>query len=174
MSLPQGRGSQVYLGAGKNGSDSENSSHGTPAEGRLKDGDTASQTILFVDDEPDILAVRRLVFEVVGYSVLTAGCGEEALALLQSHTVDAVVLDYLMPGMDGEETARGIRTMHPTLPIILSSCCLSVPQRVLEIVNGSVNKGMRQELLLELLQQKLGRVPDGVPAQDAAVRFDAL
>jgi hypothetical protein len=66
MSLSQGRGSQVYRSARKNGSRSASLSHKTPAEVRLKDGDTASQTILFVDDEPDILAGRRLVFEVVG------------------------------------------------------------------------------------------------------------
>lgn len=171
MSLSQGRGSQVYLKAKKNG---ESSSRQTPAEKRWKDGSTASQTILFIDDDPDILKVRRLVFEVVGYSVLTAGCGQEALEMLQSHTVDAVVLDYVMLGMDGEETARRIRATRPNLPIILSSNCLSVPQRVLEIVSGSVNKGMRQEILLEVLQQKLARAPDAASRQHAVVRFSAF
>lgn len=64
-----------------------------------------AKTVLFVDDESSILMMRRLVFEALGYSILTAISGEKALEALDLHPVDAVVLDYLMPGMDGEETA---------------------------------------------------------------------
>jgi CheY-like chemotaxis protein len=77
--------------------------------------------VLFVDDEPSILEMRRLVFESLGYSVLTAACGEDALEILALYPVDAVVLDYFMPGMDGEETARCIRKVRCDIPIILSS-----------------------------------------------------
>jgi CheY-like chemotaxis protein len=114
-----------------------------------------SATILFVDDEPSILKLRRLVFEALGYSVLTAISGEEALEALGLHRVDAVVLDYLMPGMDGEETARCIRKLRSEIPIILSSGCLEVPERLLEVVTTAVEKGARPETLIEVLEQQL-------------------
>jgi CheY-like chemotaxis protein len=130
-----------------------------------------SRTILFVDDEPSLLEVRRLIFEVMGYSVLTAESGEEALEVLRLNAVDAVVVDYLMPGMDGEETARRIRGIHADLPIILSSGCLSVPQRVLDTVNASVNKGMRQELLFDVLEQQLQLMPTAKGVHDIATQL---
>jgi CheY-like chemotaxis protein len=99
--------------------------------------------------------MRRLVFEALGYSVLTAISGEEALETLELHQVDAVVLDYLMPGMDGEETARRIRKLRSDIPIILSSGCLTVPERVLEVVTVAVEKARRPEALIEVLEQHL-------------------
>jgi CheY-like chemotaxis protein len=113
-----------------------------------------AKTVLFVDDEPAILSMRRLVFEALGYSVLTAISGEEAL-VSELHQVDAIVLDYLMPGMDGEETARRIRKLRSDIPIILSSGCLTVPERVLEVVTVAVEKAGRPEALIEIVEQHL-------------------
>jgi CheY-like chemotaxis protein len=118
-----------------------------------------------------MLAARRLMFEFMGYSVLTAESGKEALELLRSKKVDAVVVDYMMPGMDGEETARRIRKIRPNLPIVLSSGCLSVPQRVLDAVDASVNKGVQQEKLFEVLEQQLSRPPMARGAHDIAVQL---
>ena len=99
--------------------------------------------------------MRRLVFEALGYSVLTTISGEDALEAFGLHQVDAVVLDYLMPGMDGEETARRIRKLRSDIPIILSSGCLTVPERVLEVVTVAVEKAARPEALIEILEQHL-------------------
>jgi CheY-like chemotaxis protein len=115
----------------------------------------SAKLILFVDDEPSLLSMRRLVFETLGYSVLTATCGEGALKVLATYPVDAVVLDYLMPGMDGEETARRIRKVRSDIPIILSTACLTVPERVLEVVTAAVGKGAKPEVLIEVLEQHL-------------------
>jgi CheY-like chemotaxis protein len=122
-----------------------------------------AKTLLFVDDEPSILKLRRLVFEALGYSVFTAISGEEALETLERHHVDAVVLDYLMPGMDGEETARRIRKLRRDISIILSSGCLSVPERVLEIVTAAVDKGASPEALIEILERHLHPLIDSTP-----------
>jgi CheY-like chemotaxis protein len=127
--------------------------------------------VLFVDDDPDMLLARRLMFECMGYSVFTVESGKEALELLRLNTVDAVVVDYIMPEMDGEETARRIREIRPNLPIILSSGCLSVPQRVLDTVNASVNKAMRQELLFEALDQQLALLRSTKGAHDIALQL---
>src|SRR5262245_31100497 len=72
-----------------------------------------SRVILFVDDEPLVQKARRIIFEALGYSVLTADSGKEALSLLHSSVVNAVVLNCCMSGIDGEDTARQIRVMHP-------------------------------------------------------------
>src|SRR5262245_10092632 len=130
-------------------------------------GDAVSplpQSVLFVDDELSILKMRRLVFEALGYSVFTAASGEEALGILRSNAIDAVVLDYVMPGMDGEETARHIRKLDTDIPLILSSGCLSVPRRVLEIVNASVEKAGSPEALIEVLKRLLMAIKPVPPA----------
>jgi len=107
--------------------------------------------------------MRRLVFEALGYSVLTAISGEEALEIFRLNAVDAVVLDYLMPGMDGEETARCIRKLRSNVPIILSSGCLTVPERVLKIVSTAVEKTAGPEALIEVLKQQLHPLLDPTP-----------
>jgi CheY-like chemotaxis protein len=127
-----------------------------------------AKTILFIDDEPSILEMRRLVFETLGYSVLTAISGEEGLEAFRLNAVDAVVLDYLMPGMDGEETARRIREVRIDIPIILSSGCLMVPERVLEVVTAEVRKGARPEVLIQVLEQQLHSLCDRAPTPSKA------
>jgi CheY-like chemotaxis protein len=117
------------------------------------------RTILLVDDEPSILQVRSLIFESQGYSVLTAESGEDALEILRIHLVDAIVLDYLMPGMNGEETALGIRKLQGDVPIVLSSGCLQLPARVLAIVNASVDKIAGPEPLIAAVEQHLRPLP---------------
>ena len=131
-----------------------------------------TKTVLFVDDEPSILSMRRLVFEALGYSVLTATCGADALEVFAMHPVDAVVLDYLMPGMDGEETARCMRNVRRDIPIILSSGCLTVPARVLEVVNAAVEKAARPEALIEALAQQL--ILCSTPNSPTAVNTESL
>ena len=118
------------------------------------------KTILFVDDEPSILAVRRHVFEALGYSVLTARSGTDALTLLRGHAVDALVLDYRMSAMNGEETARKVRRAHGHILIILSSGCESPPESVLEIVDASVEKGAGPQALVRTLEQLLQHPPE--------------
>lgn len=126
----------------------ERAVHSAESERRAK-------TVLFVDDEASILEIRRIVFESLDYSVLTAISGEEALKVFELHPVDAVVLDYLMPGMNGEETARCIRKLRNDIPIILSSGCLALPERVLEVVTAAIEKAAGPEALIEVLEQQL-------------------
>lgn len=127
--------------------------------GNHRGEDAPCKIILFVDDEPSILEVRRFIFEDKGYLALTAESGEEALEILQANAVDVVVLDYLMPGMDGEETARRIRRLKSGIPIILSSGCLSIPQRVLENFDASVDKLASPEALLRAVEEQIRTAP---------------
>lgn len=66
--------------------------------------------VLLVDDEPDILAVARVALESLGgFAVVTCGLGQEALARARSSPPDTVLLDVMMPGLDGPTTLRGLR-----------------------------------------------------------------
>ncbi|GFM32630.1 sigma-54-dependent transcriptional regulator [Desulfovibrio subterraneus] len=80
---------------------------------------TESMTVLLVDDEPDFLSVVARRLERREMKVHSVGSGEEALALLETHPVDAVVLDVKMPGMDGIETLKRIKAAHPEVEVIM-------------------------------------------------------
>ncbi|MDY6832151.1 MAG: response regulator transcription factor [Thermodesulfobacteriota bacterium] len=69
----------------------------------------AKEKILIVDDEKDILELLRLSLERDGYQVACAASGEKALELVLSGRPDLVVLDLMLPGIDGLEVARAIR-----------------------------------------------------------------
>ena len=68
--------------------------------------------ILVVDDDPNALDIVRTYLEAKGYSITTAQNGDEALALLETVRPVLVLLDVMMPGMDGWEVARTIKN-HP-------------------------------------------------------------
>ena len=76
--------------------------------------------ILIVDDEPDILKLNRYIFQTLGYDVIEAGNGEEALKQFELHLkeIELVVLDLTMPVMDGMETFEEIRKRKPGTGVI--------------------------------------------------------
>jgi DNA-binding response OmpR family regulator len=77
--------------------------------------------VLLVDDEPHILNFLSSKLRVSGYEVLTASNGFEALEQVQAQEPDLMVLDVLMPGKDGFETLKELRTFSPVPVIILSA-----------------------------------------------------
>lgn len=132
--------------------------------------DISDRIVLVVDDEPSILTVRRMLFEALGYSVLTAESGPQALALMQSHVVDIVILDYLMPEMDGEETALRVRELHGDIPIILSTGCTSVPPGLMEIVTMLVHKGSGPQILIDAVERHLAPPAQPSPVPDTVLQ----
>ncbi len=80
-----------------------------------------AEVILIVDDEPDILnLVKRFILREK-YDVLTAESGEEALGKISKHKVDLMILDINLPGIDGWEVCRKVRSSptYNALPIIM-------------------------------------------------------
>jgi DNA-binding response OmpR family regulator len=72
----------------------------------------AENTVMVVDDDPNALDIVRTFLESRGYEVATASDGNEALSLLEEVQPSLVLLDVMMPGMDGWEVARVIKN-HP-------------------------------------------------------------
>jgi CheY-like chemotaxis protein len=84
-----------------------------------------SSTVLIVDDDEEIRHVLRIMFELEGFEIVgEAGTGLEAIPLALKHQPDVVLLDFMMPGMDGEETARMMRTIAPESRIVAFSAVL--------------------------------------------------
>jgi class 3 adenylate cyclase/CheY-like chemotaxis protein len=81
----------------------------------------APLTILAVDDQPPNLRLLDAVLAPRGYRVVTAGSGQEALAMLEDLDVDLVLLDVVMPGLDGYDVCRRIRARERTayLPVVM-------------------------------------------------------
>jgi DNA-binding response OmpR family regulator len=79
------------------------------------------KSILVVDDERNIVDLLRLYLEKEGYAVISAGDGEQALALHQRHEPDLVILDLMLPKRDGFEVCREIRKRGDTPVIMLTA-----------------------------------------------------
>jgi signal transduction histidine kinase len=90
-----------------------------PPEPRVAPGPAA--TVLLVDDDEAVRGVVRGGLEMRGFTVLEADSGEAALAMAGAAKPQIAVIDYAMPGMDGAQTAEGLRRILPKLPIILAS-----------------------------------------------------
>ena len=77
--------------------------------------------IMVVDDEPDLLEVVKLILESDGYQVVTAGGGQEALDKLEKEKPELVLLDIIMPKMDGWEVFSRIKSNPKTtdIPVIM-------------------------------------------------------
>ncbi len=118
-------------------------------------------SVLCIDDEVLGLEIRKVVFERAGYKVLTASEGQTAIRIFLENEVDAVVLDYAMPGMNGSQVARALREIKPDVPILLLSAYLSLPEEASQWVDLIVNKGDGAPTLLmrveELLSGKSAR-----------------
>lgn len=81
-------------------------------------------SILIVDDEESIRSLLRLTLVRAGYDVLEAGSGEEGITMIETQKPDLVLLDVMMPGMDGISVCKQIRqlpTMNTTPVLMLSA-----------------------------------------------------
>ena len=75
--------------------------------------------ILVVDDEPQVCEAVKMLLEFNGHEVMTAGNGDEALALFDEGRFDLVITDYTMPGMKGDELALALKARLPGQPVIM-------------------------------------------------------
>jgi adenylate cyclase len=112
----------------------------------------APVTVLAVDDQPPNLRLLDAVLGPRGYKVVTASSGHQALAMLDELDVDVVLLDVVMPGLDGYEVCRRIRAVERTayLPVVMITAS-GGQQRLAALEAGAddfVTKPLDQEELL--------------------------
>ena len=119
--------------------------------------------ILCIDDEDLGLEIRKMVLEREGFSVLTAKDGVSGLSLFDTEQqIDAVVVDYAMPGMDGGQVAAILRKRKPDIPILMLSAYVAIPEEVMRVVSVSATKGDGAFTLVEKLKELLqANAPDG-------------
>ena len=110
-----------------------------------------SNLVLCVDDELVGLQVRKILLERAGYRVLTAQDGPSGLEIFCANPIEAVVLDYSMPGMHGGEVAVRMRQAKPQVPILLLSAYMGLSTEVTSLVDLYMTKGEGAPVLLEKL-----------------------
>jgi CheY-like chemotaxis protein len=111
--------------------------------------------ILCVDDEWNGLEGRKMLFEEAGCKVLVATSGAEALQLFASHPVDLVLLDYHMPGMNGDVVAEHMKAGQSDVPIALLSADDGLPESALKWVDAFVSKSESPANLLQIIEHLL-------------------
>ena len=122
--------------------------------------------ILLIDDDPLLreLLTRALIQD--GYEVLAAGTGSEGLSLFDLHHPDVVILDVLLPDIEGWEVCRRIRRVS-TVPILFLTALEEIPDRVRGLVLGGddyIVKPFAVEELLARVEAILRRVRQAAPA----------
>ena len=118
--------------------------------------------VLCIDDDPAILECEKRFLETFGYTVLTALSGSKGLELASVHSVDVVIVDYCMPGMNGPEVAIEIKRLRPHAPIIMLSSAVDIPRKALKVVDAFVAKDRLGSQLLSViagLQKGGGSMP---------------
>ena len=91
-------------------------------------------TIVWADDEIDLLKPYIIYLSGKGYTILPAMSGQDAIDLCKQHTVDIVFLDEQMPGLSGIETLQILKEAHPELPVVMIT--KSEEERIMEQAIG--------------------------------------
>ena len=120
-----------------------------------------SETILLVDDEKLIIDVAQAMLERLGYRVLVCMGGQEAVIMVtdMGHEIDLVILDMIIPGMDGGKTFDCIRQVQPDMPVILSSG-YAINGQADKIMRRGCNGFIQKPYNISDLSQKIRRVLD--------------
>jgi CheY-like chemotaxis protein len=113
------------------------------------------ETILCIDDSPQILSLYKYLLEDHGYKVVLASNGRDGLEFMKRHHVDCVILDYQMPAMNGAAVVRYMRQHEAPPPVIMVSGS-DLPRELRQQVEAVVEKPMQAERLLECVEEVMG------------------
>src|ERR1017187_4661406 len=94
-------------------------------------------TILVIEDDAQILKVLHRLFESEGYEIVSASNGTQGLELFTKQTVDAVVLDLMLPGVSGRDICRSMKQGAPDTPVVIVSAISEVADKVLLLELGA-------------------------------------
>ena len=128
----------------------------TATEGAMLKG---SETILLVDDEDIIIDVGQAMLKKLGYGVVISKSGLAAIEKIKDFgsEIDLVIIDLIMPGMDGGKTFDRIREIHPQMPVLLSSG-YAINRQATEILQRGCNGFIQKPFNIAELSQKIGNI----------------
>ena len=122
--------------------------------------------ILVVDDEPPIVRLVKAKLQLDGFAVVTAGKGEDAVPIVEHDRPDLVILDLMMPGMDGFETLRTIR-QRSRVPVILLTARAGDADKLRGLQSGAddyITKPFNPDELVARVTAVLRRTDGAAPA----------
>jgi DNA-binding response OmpR family regulator len=134
-------------------------------------GATSTSTVLVVDDEQRLRDLVRGYLEHEGFNVLTAADGPVALELARQHGPDVVVLDLMLPGLDGLEVCRRLRTFSNAYVIMLTAKAEEIDRIVgLEVgADDYLTKPFSPRELIARVRAVLRRPRNGAPPAAAGI-----
>ncbi len=110
--------------------------------------------VLCIDDDLMILELQKNILENNGFTVFVAADGPTGIALASQHAIDVVVLDFKMPGMDGDEVAEVLLKNRPNLPIVICTGFVDVvPEWLRWFAAAYLQKGDGPKALLSAIQE---------------------
>jgi len=126
--------------------------------GRILNG---SETILLVDDEDDIIEVGAEILETLGYKVMTANGGEEAIKLYKENIdiINAIVIDMVMPRMSGSDLYKRLKALNSDVKVLLASG-YSVDGEATKILEQGCNGFIQKPFGMIELSQKIRNILD--------------
>lgn len=129
------------------------------SKGKLSNG---SETVLLVDDEEMIVEVGQSLLKKLGYQVIAVNSGQEAVEVVHrmGSGIDLVILDMIMPGMDGGRTFDRIREICPEISVILSSG-YAINDQAEKIMSRGCNAFIQKPFSVYELSQKTRQILDG-------------
>jgi two-component system alkaline phosphatase synthesis response regulator PhoP len=133
-----------------------------------------SKKILIVDDEPKIVEICRDYLKAAFFDTISASDGPSALALVDRENPDLVILDLMLPGMDGLDVCREIRKEHNT-PIIMLTARVEETDKIIGLELGAddyITKPFSPRELVTRVRTVLRRVSGNSPAE--VIRIDDL
>ena len=133
-------------------------------------------TVMAVDDDPNILQLINLYLTRDGFDVVCAGAGDEALRMFKSAPPSLILLDVMLPGMDGWQVCREVRKVS-NIPIIMLTAKDETFDKVLGLELGAddyIVKPFEVKELLARVHAVLRRTGEDVPQQDKKLTFDKL
>jgi len=127
--------------------------------------------ILCIDDDEQSLQVRKILLETFDFHVTTAVSAKEGLRYFRSHDVDAVVLDYEMPEMNGGQVARKMKSMRADVPVLVLSALPWLPNEApRECIDVFVTKGGPTAALAHQIEQMMEAAP-AAPRSASSMRL---
>jgi two-component system cell cycle sensor histidine kinase/response regulator CckA len=118
-----------------------------------------TETVLIVDDEEIVVGVGKQMLEKLGYSVLIARTGQEAVDVYKDRPddVDLVLLDMIMPGMEAGDTYDKLKSINPAIMVLLSSG-YGLDQKAGAIIDRGCNGFIQKPFNMQILEDKIGEI----------------